>query len=354
MTRFRLASLAFLIALLPAVHARAQACDPFSVTLTQELFPHSSKLIPFFVLAKSTGCPTHTTPEVCLAKAVLPADAGVINPVTALANKCNLIVAAIQSTCSQFTVDNIDCDPTPNQMTQFTVTHTACSNQVVPPGKGLAVMSANDNTALSSFNPAGTLLPDYELDKVIPNCTGSELRKNMLVLSGTGGSGTTIFPGGASNFEVRVTTHQSGTISHAEPTLDPMSKAVTPEAMAAAQADALNETFVAIADDTLCTANGRMLQCDDTNAGLAGLGPEEHETPIVAAVSNDPAMPVAEVAGSPEVIEELQDLVQNGGCDNLETDCVDLVPEPGSIAMLACGGALLTLLRRRRMRARAS
>jgi hypothetical protein len=353
MARLLFASVAVLIGLLPAAHVRAQACDPFSQTLTQELFPHSSVPIPFFFLVKSTGCAAAPGPQVCLAKTTLPADAGAINPPAALSNKCSQIVAAIQTTCPAFTVSNVDCDASPNQMTQFTVTHTACGGQAVPPGQGIAVMTANDNKALSSFNPTATLLPDYELDKVIPNCSDPFLRKNMLVLSGAGGSGTTIFPGGASNFEVRVTTHQSGTITHAEPTLDPLSKAVTPEQMAAAQALALNETFVAIGDDTLCTSEGRILQCDDANGGAAGLGPDEHATPVLAAVSNDPAMPFAEIAGSPDVVAEMKDAVQNGGCANLETDCVDLVPEPGAISMLACGGALLMMLAHRRRKDRA-
>ena len=194
----------------------------------------------------------------------------------------------------------------------------------------------------SSLDPAGTLLTDYEFDTVIPGCPDEA--GNGVVISGDGGTGTSIFPGGTAAFEVHVTTEQTGTVTHSEPT-----QGVSPEDMAAIQAVVLSDTFLALGDNTLCTPNGRVLTCSSSGSplGLIAIG-----APVVGAVSNDPGMPAAMLGGAATVVNQMLTSVEQGGCESLE-DCPALgenVPEPGVLVSLTAGCLLLSQLARARKR----
>jgi hypothetical protein len=327
--------------MLIATTSSAQTCDPFQATFKMELFPHSFEEIPFYMMISSSGCPSFPGNVHCLAQTVLPPDALLLTPEEALQNKCESIVQAIQDSCPRFVVSDIDCDPTPGQMTQFTVTDGLCDGEAVPVGDGIALASANELSALSSFDPAGTLLTDYEFDTVISGCP--EEGGNGVVISGDGGTGISIFPGGAAAFEVHVTTQQTGTVSHSE-----LTQGVSPEQMAAVQASILSQTFLALGDSTVCVANGRVLTC--SSAGPAGFS--SHEAPVIGAVSNDPGMPVAMLGGSGTVVGQMKTAIEQGGCESLD-DCPALgtnVPEPGGVVSLVFGSILLSILARARRR----
>lgn len=326
----------FLVCFLPATLLQAQTCVPFTATFKQELYPHSSSPIPVHFLASSTGCPTFPGPVHCLSTITLPADAGVISPAQALRFKCESLVAQIPISCPRFTISNVDCDPNPGQMTQFDVTDSLCQGEAVPAGDGLALLVANELTALSSFS-SGTILTDYERDTVISHCP--EEAGNGVVIAGDGGSGTAIFPGGIAAFEVLVTTAQSGTISHSEPTFG-----VLPEDMASAQALVLNQTMLAIGDPVRCSANGRVLTCSDTSQAFA-----PGDQPTLVHATNDAAMPAAAAGGASNGVAAMLGAVANGGCENLDTDCAALGtklsnPSVPALGMWGIAAALISLL----------
>jgi hypothetical protein len=327
----------FLACFLPATLAQAQACDPFTATFKQELWPHSANDIPVYFLASSTGCPSFPGPVHCLSTITLPADAGVTTPAEALQFKCESLVAQIASSCPRFTISNVDCDPTPGQMTQFDVTDSLCQGETVPAGDGLALLAANELTALSSFT-SGTILTDYERDTVIPHCPAEA--SNGVVIAGNGGSGTAIFPGGSAAFEVLVTTAQSGTISHSEPTFG-----VGPAAMASAQAVVLNNTMLAIGDPVRCSANGRVLTCSNSSPQAFAPG----DQPTLTHATNDPAMPAAAAGGASNGVAAMLGAVANGGCENLANDCAALgtnlsAPSVPALGMWGGAATLISLL----------
>jgi hypothetical protein len=334
---------------LHGVEAHAQACQPFQVGLKQEAWPSNPTQLNVFTLITSTGCTAAPGAVFCSARITLPPYISPPDtPTASLQRKCEGLVSAIQVSCGpRFALSNVDCDPNPDQSTQFTVTDLACQASSAPAGAGIGMVIANTPTGLGVAVDQQPQ-PDFEKDTVIPGCpTGAS---NFLRLSGASAAASFV-PGMRSQLTVDLTPFMGSTITQILG-LPPGGPA---DSLVNTLASTLNTSLIGFQRPERCTATAGILQCLAPGAGAA--------QPTLAFNTTNAGIIRTLGGGAANAVAAFVTTSGQGGCADFTTDCpalgtditrsiaVPALPERASALLALALGAIGMFIAQRMARA---
>jgi hypothetical protein len=307
--------------------AHAQSCNPFKTSVTFEVPPDNLFSGNVYFNLQS-NCPGH--PKACGGSFALPTGATVDQ-------KCAAMAAAVASSCSappnQFTVINNECTlATPS----LAITDPTCSASVLP-GYGMIVGISNSLGVYNQEN--GNPLPDYELDEVLPDCSGCAVSVcDTLVNKNLGATGQPIATGVPVGVAFYVDlTPLGGAFIEENVTTTP---GLNCNNIVAQGVTALNHQLGFTSTGVTCTqtlvngVGGRSFSCASPNGTPVASGLQTNDTGIVRSVN----------AGACPAIQAVTSAIdQNAGTCQSFTSCSigsTTNPPPGALASGAAAGTV--------------